>query len=51
MGLSSVCPWAHAKHKNPLIWRVLIGVVVVTAGGSTIIKENKPIKTLQIYVF
>ncbi|WOH03262.1 hypothetical protein DCAR_0522658 [Daucus carota subsp. sativus] len=30
---------------------VLIGVVVVFAGGSTIIKEAKPIETIQIHQF
>ena len=37
IGLASVCPWAHAKRGNFCIWEILIGVVGVFAGGSTII--------------
>ena len=40
--------WASVKQKNPSIWKVLIGVDVVIAEGSTIIEEGKPIKIFQI---
>ena len=43
-GLSSVCPWAHAKRGNFRIWEILIGVVGVFAKGPPLSRDRNQSK-------
>ena len=50
-GFSNVCPWAYAKHSNPWIWRILIGLPSLIMVDPPAFTSTTPIKTLQIHGF